>query len=163
MKYSKLEGCLPEFISKAEPALDRMNSDMELKAAEVVCVLVVEGLRKLTTQMAYGSRLLASWVAPEHRDEGARFVQDYYRLANLYAIGHDDALKPNTWTLDSKHLGGGAMDLAPSRDGKTFWWDAPDSVWARMCLIGNSYGLECGLNWPERKKDPGHYELRKAV
>lgn len=160
MKYLKLEGCLPEFIAKAEPALDRMNSDDELRKLGVACVLVVEGLRKLTTQMAYASRLLASWAAPEHRDEAARFIQDYYRLAGLYAIDLKTALVPNTWTLDSRHLGGGAMDLAPSQDGKTYWWKAPDAVWARMCLIGNSFGLECGYNWPEKKKDSGHYELR---
>ena len=157
----KLIGLKPVFLDRLIPAIDRMNSDDRLKALKIKCILPVEGLRTLTVQMAYGSRLLASWVAPEHKDEAVKFIQEYYKAAGLYTPEYTEALTPCTWTLKSKHFDGMACDLAPSLDGTTYWWKAPEEVWKIMCLIGNSYGLECGLNWISEKKDPGHYELKR--
>lgn len=159
---NKLDGLSLKFRARVEAALKYMAKDTELKAMGVKSIIVVEGVRSLSRQMAYYSRWLASYAAPEHKQEAVLRVQEYYEKAGPYPIGADEALIPCTWTLDSKHIDGLAVDLCPSRDGKEYWWKAPDEVWRRMCLIGNSFGLECGLNWPEKKKDPGHYEQKEA-
>ena len=141
------------FREIAIEAFERMNADDELRGMGIKHVFVVEGRRALPTQMAYFSR---SRMAPAN-------VLAMYRAAGLAPITGAEALRPVTWTLDSKHLAGLSMDLAPSRDGRTIWWGAPPEVWHRMGLIGQAYGLECGLDWPADKKDPGHYETKRTA
>jgi len=149
---NKLDGLSLKFRGRVEAALDYMARDKELHDLGAKFVLVVEGPRELSRQMAYFSR---GRMTTEN-------VNAMYAAAHLDRLTDTEAQTPITWTLKSKHLDNLAADLCPSQDGKTYWWKAPPAVWARMCLIGNSFGLECGLNWPDKKKDPGHYEQKEA-
>ena len=149
---SKLDGLSPKFKERVEAALDRMASDAELKALGVSRIIVVEGLRPLSRQMAYYSR--GRMKTPD--------VQAMYLAAGLYKPSDTEAQTPITWTLKSRHIDGLAVDLAPSQDGKSIWWTAPVAVWERMGLIGQSFGLEWGGTWPDRKKDSPHFESREA-
>ena len=156
---NKLDGLSPKFRGRVEAALERMGTDSELKALGVQKIIVVEGLRPLATQMAYYSRYLASLAVPENKGKAIEAVRGYYAAAGLYKPGDKESLTPNTWTLKSRHLDGLAVDLAPSRDGKTIWWAAPPEVWARMGLIGQSFGLEWGGTW-KGKADTPHFQMQ---
>lgn len=145
---NRLDGLSPKFRSRVDAALARMRADDDLRAAGVSGILVIEGLRQLPVQMAYFSK---GRMEPDN-------VRAMYAAAGLYSPGDDEAKRPVTWTLKSRHLDGKAVDLAPSRDGKSPWWDAPPAVWERMGLIGQAFGLSWGGTWPDRKKDSPHFE-----
>ncbi|MEN6296862.1 MAG: M15 family metallopeptidase, partial [Rectinema sp.] len=139
----------PKFRARVEAALTRMNADDELHAAGVKTIIVVEGKRELTTQMAYYCRGRMKDIAD---------VKAMFAAAGLWALTDKEAITPSTWTLKSRHLDGKAVDLAPSKDGTEIWWDAPDAVWKRMSDIAQSYGLESGYTWAAPKQDRPHFE-----
>lgn len=83
-----------------------------------------------------------------------------------------------SWTLNSKHLTGDAIDVCPF---ETFalhgpdklQWDANDPVWGKLGAIGELVGLKWGVwvekvgdypIWRRRGKfvniDPGHFEFK---
>lgn len=144
--HTDLESLVSLARFRIEDALDEMNSDAKLKSLGVERVIVNESLRELSVQMAYYSRSRMS----------VQDVQAMYKAAGLYAIGEVEAKKPNTWTLESKHLGGTAADLVPIHNGKA-WWAAPLAVWERMGEIGEKHGLKWGGRW--KTPDSPHFEL----
>lgn len=132
---------------KVFKAIDIMKQSFELKSLGVEDICVVETKRTLATQMAYYSR-------------GRMAVKDVklmYNAAGLYNISNEEAKTPNTWTLESKHLEGKAVDLAPMRNG-VIWWNAPHEVWKLMGEIGESTGLQWGGRWKENKDTP-HFQV----
>jgi hypothetical protein len=150
------------FRTKAAAFLDDLNSDPRLKALGVACFLTVETLRDLDVQLAYGSRLLAKYAAVEYPIMAVEFVQKMYKRVGLYDIGSKEALTPNTWTLKSKHLEGLAIDVAPSCDGKTFWWAPPSwPGWDIMGEIAVRHSIEPGSQWKGNKDCP-HFQERAA-
>lgn len=150
------------FRTKATAFLADLNSDPRFKALGVICFITVETLRELDVQLAYGARLLAKYAAAEYPIMAVEFVQKMYKRAGLYEISAKDALIPNTWTLKSKHLNGLAIDVAPSRDGKSFWWAPPTwPGWDIMGEIAIKHGIEPGSRWKGNKDCP-HFEERAA-
>ncbi len=131
---------------KAKQAIEIMQNDQTLKDAGVSNVYISETKRELSTQMAYYSRSRMS----------VNDVKKMYKAAGLYDISESEAKTPNTWTLESKHLKGKAIDIVPEKNGKP-WWTAPESVWERIGTIGE----ECGMNWGGRwkTKDCPHFEV----
>lgn len=131
---------------KAKSAIEIMQNDQQLKDAGVSNVYISETRRALAVQMAYYSRSRMS----------VKDVQKMYRAAGLYDISESEAKTPNTWTLESKHLTGNAIDLVPEKNGKP-WWNAPESVWERMGEIGEQCGMSWGGRW--KTKDCPHFEV----
>jgi hypothetical protein len=82
----------------------------------------------------------------------------------------DDAVRRKvSWTRNSRHLTGDAMDIAPYHiydlhgDDKAMW-DEEDPVWLSIGKIG----VACGLKWGVvdmlgQRKDLGHFELPRPV
>ena len=135
-----------EMQGKARKALAEMKYSKELQDMGVEDVIISESKRSLVVQMAYYSR-------------GRMDVADVkrmYQAAGLYAISDDEAKVKNTWTLQSKHIEGKAIDFVPVKDGKA-WWNAPDVVWEIMGEIGEKNGLKWGGRWTER--DLPHFEI----
>jgi len=130
---------------KVRDAMLEMRTDEELKKLGVDNVVVSETLRHLATQMAYYSRGRMAIVD----------VKAMYKAAGLWNLSDKDTQIQITWTLDSKHLRGLAVDLVPTRHGQT-WWMAPEQVWLRMGEIGEKNGLSWGGRW--KNKDSPHYE-----
>ena len=67
-----------------------------------------------------------------------------------------------SWTMNSKHLTGNAIDVAPYETWQLHGidklkWDSADPVWLRIGLIGEKLGLVWGGRW--KQKDFGHFEL----
>lgn len=146
MIHTDLTLLKPALKDRVQKALDDMRADDELRMLSVTGVAVSETLREIATQMAYYSR---GRMIPAD-------VQAMYKAAGLYAIKADEAKKTITWTLDSKHLKGEAVDLVPTRAG-AYWWGAPQAVWDRMGLIGERYGLTWGGRW--KNTDCPHFEI----
>jgi len=131
---------------KVIAALDEMRADKILADSGVTGIMVSETLRELPTQMAYFAR---GRMNPDD-------TKAMYKAAGLYEIGTEEAKRTATWTLESKHLRGEAIDLVPTREGK-LWWNAPVEIWARMGIIGESHGLTWGGRWKNR--DTPHFEV----
>jgi len=67
-----------------------------------------------------------------------------------------------SWTSNSKHLTGDAIDVVPYMQFQLhgpdkLQWDASDPAWAAIGRIGEELGLRWGGRWKQR--DMGHFEL----
>ena len=131
---------------KAKNAWETMKASEKLKELGVEDIIILETKRALAVQMAYYSRSRMA-VAD---------VRRMYAAAGLYDPTEAECKTANTWTLDSKHIQGRAIDIAPVKDGKT-WWSAPEEVWETMGEIGEACGLKWGGRW--KNKDCPHYEI----
>lgn len=88
------------------------------------------------------------------------------RSAGLPEIGEIENRNKITWTLESKHLVGRAIDIVPVIDGKIPWninSKEIASAYMRIGLIGEAAGLTWGGRWtPIDKfgigKDAPHFE-----
>lgn len=144
---NRIEDLSDAIINRARKAIAEMNQSQELRALGVQKVYVNETRRSLVTQMAYYSR---GRMDPQD-------VRKMYTAAGLYNLTEDECKTKITWTLQSKHIEGNAIDIVPVKDGK-IWWNAPDEVWNIMGKIG----IECGLRWGgswEMTPDKPHYEI----
>lgn len=154
----------PALYNRAIAAIEEMRQDKELRNLGVTGIIVSEALREVSVQMAYRSRLLYTEVsgalgvamANALKPVIVRYVKAMYKAAGLYAIADADAIVPNTWTLESKHIVGEAVDLAPAKEGRA-WWKAPEAVWLRMGAIGESHGMAWGGRW--KNHDTPHFEI----
>ena len=99
--------------------------------------------------------------------EGLRSKQ---RQAELYAQGRTKPGKIVTWTMQSKHLEGRAVDLAPFIDGKIDWSDPKkfDAINLAMTTSAAELGVSIrwGADWDRdgkprerREDDSPHFEL----
>ena len=66
-----------------------------------------------------------------------------------------------SWTKNSRHLTGDAIDIAPyeqflAHGADKVLWDAGDPLWTRLGEIGEACGLIWGGRW--KQKDLGHFE-----
>ena len=67
-----------------------------------------------------------------------------------------------SWTPNSKHLIGNAIDICPysiyqEKGDDKLQWDASDPLWTKIGTIGESCGLKWGGRWIQ--KDMGHFEI----
>ena len=144
--HVKLNLLSDKIREKAEEAVGQMQGDSQLKALGVDRVMIVETLRDLSTQMAYYAR--GRMVVSD--------VQAMYAAAGLWKIGESESRQKTTWTLDSKHLRGEAIDIAPVKRGHV-WWAAAHEVWERMGVIGEMHCLKWGGRW--QHADGPHFEI----
>lgn len=147
MIHTDLSKLNPALFTRVTDALEEMRSDEKLKALGVTGIAISETLREIAVQMAYYSRSRMAVMD----------VKAMYKAAGLYAIGDAEAKRAATWTLESRHLRGEAVDLVPLKAG-AYWWAAPEAVWKRMGEIGEAHGLEWGGRW--KNADCPHFELR---
>jgi peptidoglycan L-alanyl-D-glutamate endopeptidase CwlK len=128
-------------------------------AVEGVPYRVDETLRTADTQEAY----FLQGRAPLEEVNAAR------KKAELCLLTEAESRVVVTWTRDSAHLRGEAIDVVPllSRpDGRFFVpWDyaAYAGIWLQMGDMGRSLGLDWGGDWPPLTggvigRDPPHYQ-----
>ena len=75
-----------------------------------------------------------------------------------------NVFKGVSWTMNSKHLTGDAIDVCPwatwdAHGPDKLNWDASDPVWQRIGKIGEACGLLWGGRW-QKTPDLGHFEYR---
>lgn len=88
----------------------------------------------------------------------AVFIVDTLRTVQEQA---ENIRKGVSWTKNSKHLTGDAIDLAPYdtwnlHGPDKLQWNADDPAWDVMGVIGERLGLRWGGRW--KQKDMGHFE-----
>lgn len=71
-----------------------------------------------------------------------------------------------SWTRNSKHLIGEAIDVCPYEQYSLYGadklrWDASDEVWLKLGHIGEACGMVWGGRW--RVRDLGHFEYKHPV
>ena len=69
-----------------------------------------------------------------------------------------------SWTKNSRHLSGRAIDLCPYEiwnlhGPDKLMWKSSDPAWEKMGIIGEKLGLRWGGRWEQ--KDMGHFELMR--
>lgn len=69
-----------------------------------------------------------------------------------------------SWTMQSKHLTGDAIDVAPYdiydlHGPDKAEWDETDPIWSRIGQIGEACGLKWGVVMKGQRKDLGHFEM----
>ena len=138
----------PIMQERAAKAMAEMRSDPVLKSLGVEGVGVSETRRELAVQMAYYARGRMHY----HGD-----IQAMYKAAKLWPISAEETKQAITWTLDSKHIQGLAVDFVPVLAG-AYWWKAPAAVWLRMGEIGEAHGLKWGGRW--KNQDCPHFEIQ---
>lgn len=79
------------------------------------------------------------------------------RQKYLYAQGRTRPGKVVTWTLQSKHLIGEAIDVVFIVNGKTTY----SGDWASLASIGESAGLSWGGRW--KSPDMPHFEFNHDI
>jgi len=144
---SKLDDLYPRFRQRCAIMLEGMSRDKRLADMGVKSLIIVEAKREIITQIAYYCR---------GRMKDPADAKAIHNAAGLWPLSDREAVTPCTWTLKSKHLDGRAIDIAPSKDGKAIWWNAPPEVWERMGEIGEAHGAVWGGRW--KNKDSPHFE-----
>lgn len=84
--------------------------------------------------------------------------------AELYAQGRTKPGPIVTWTLNSRHIGGFAVDLAAYVGGAISWEErhyAPIGAAMKRAAIDLTVPIEWGGDW--RRKDLPHFELDRGV
>lgn len=89
--------------------------------------------------------------------------------AELYAQGRTKPGKIVTWTLNSNHISGLAVDLAPLIDGKLNWdEDGKLGAWPVIATAMKNAAIDMGEiitwggDWEGKKRDRPHFELARA-
>lgn len=145
---NKIEDLVLEMQPKAKKAIALMQANKKLKDLGVTDFYINETKRSLAVQMAYYSR---------GRMAKTSDVKAMYAAAGLYTPTETECKTPNTWTLNSNHIAGRAIDIVPMTAGDKIWWNAPVEVWQLMGECGEAAGLKWGGRWTE--KDYPHYEI----
>jgi len=127
--------------------LERLDSDLGGDR-----YIVYEGRRSEEVQRAYyaqGRELLEA-------------VNKKRAAVGLFPLRSERDNYKITWTLDSKHVVGLAMDVVPVDGAGNPTWDL-GHFWGTFKKIrdcGFASGLICGADWPPEQRDWPHYEMR---
>ncbi len=156
---TKLEDLAEPFQTKARAFIaDLKANTSNFKVMGSDGFIVLETRRSQDTQTAYFSRLLTSYAPAKYRKQAVKFVQALYKRAALYEIDAREAIKPVTWTMESRHIEGKALDIWPTKKGKIWWAPKTWPGWARMAEIAAKHGIEAGYTWEGDEQDPAHFQ-----
>ena len=79
------------------------------------------------------------------------------KVTGLY-LWADSENRKITWSLDSLHIRGRAMDIVPlDKNGKANYNDIES--YKKLAEIAGRHGIEWGGNWPSEKRDGPHFQI----
>lgn len=117
-------------------------------------------LRTVSPQLRQATSLLIADAARYGADVGVvEALRSAARQRDLYAIGRRGVPgeRPVTWTLDSRHITGEAVDLT-FRSGGRLTYEVPAWWWEALGFLGERQGL---TRPALSRGDLGHFELRR--
>lgn len=120
-------------------------------------ILIVETMREYVTQLLY---FIQGRIDNEDRklnpgiDEELNMMRKRFKFWDLTPREIKTKI---TWTLDSKHFYGKAVDFVPFIKGKADW-RAPLEYWQKCGEIAETLGFEWGGRW--KQKDLPHIQYR---
>ena len=140
--------------------LTSLKPALAAAAARAIAAMQDEGLEICIVETNRTNEVQQAYYAQGR--EPLDVVNTMRRAAGLWEISERENQRQVTQTLNSRHIGGNAIDLCPMKDGKC-WWDAPQDVWEKMGRIGEENGLDwCaggyGQTWGKGWDNP-HFEL----
>jgi peptidoglycan L-alanyl-D-glutamate endopeptidase CwlK len=142
---------IAELRPAARDAFTKMCAAIDVTLGDNLYI-IFEGLRTRAKQEAYYAQ----------GRETLEQVNEKRRAAGLYLLSNEKQNRKITWTLNSKHLDGLAMDILPV-DGKgNPTWDLAHyrQQFETIRDAGRAAGLECGADWPDAQKDWPHYQVK---
>lgn len=111
-----------------------------------ISIIITETCRTKKVQEAYYA-------------QGRKSLEEVNKLrreAGLPSISEKENRQPITWTTESAHMYGVAIDFVPLKNGKADWNDV--ELFKKVGQIAINLGLEWGGNW--KVKDYPHIELK---
>jgi len=141
-----LEGLDQAVRAKFEKFLERLD-----KALGEERYIVFEARRSVHVQEAYYAQ------GRKPLDE----VNMLRRTAGLYELRSEKDNYQITWTLNSKHIDGLAMDVLPVDGAGNPTWDLAHfrNTFETIRDCGFAAGLKCGADWSPPQTDWPHYEV----
>lgn len=92
--------------------------------------------------------------------------RDFEAQNDLYAIGRMKELTRRSVTNakagESWHNFKAAYDVVPLLGSKPVW-DASDPIWNEVIAYGKAAGAEAGADWPIKKRDKPHFQVRPTI
>jgi hypothetical protein len=133
-----------------EMALEFMEKTLDAG----IFVAISEARRSLETQAVYYLRGRVNTTDPN-------IVEAIRILGNAHAWKFTPAEvnKTVTWTLDSNHLDGNAIDIVVYDDQHKPDWNYKGDRWKKVLDIAREIGFTCGADWAVN--DFPHLENRK--
>jgi hypothetical protein len=149
-------------LNSLDPAFQPLAAEFiwQLKKAGLDYT-VIETLRTLAVQTAYYAQ----------GREPLEAVNKERALAGLWLITVEENKRVITQTMESVHLDGWALDVAPLMPNGNIPWNITTreiaDLWKRFGEIGQSVGLEWGGGWKPLDRwgigwDPPHYQAKVA-
>jgi len=116
--------------------------------------IVFEARRSVKVQEAYYA-------------QGRRPLKEVNALraaAGLYQLRGEKDNYVITWTMQSRHIDGLAMDVLPVDGAGNPTWDLAHyrNTFEILRGCGRAAGLECGADWPSPQTDWPHYQIKAA-
>jgi hypothetical protein len=116
--------------------------------------IIFEGRRTIAVQQAYFA-------------QGRQPLEEVNRLRQIAGLwllrSENDNKNPITWTMDSKHINGLAVDVLPVNGAGNPTWDLTHFrlPFETIRDCGKMAGLICGADWASPHTDWPHYEFRE--
>jgi peptidoglycan L-alanyl-D-glutamate endopeptidase CwlK len=141
---------LGEIDPKAQPAFGLFLGLLDEKLGDRL-YMVYEGRRRKEVQEAYYAQ----------GRKGLDEVNALRKAAGLYLLRYPADNYTITWTLESKHIAGLAMDVVPVDGAGNPTWDLAHfwPAFEKIRDCGREAGLICGADWPAPRADWPHYEF----
>ena len=138
---------MSRLIADLDPAIKSKAQAFVLELqAKGIKYTILETLRTVETQRAYYA-------------QGRASISEINKLrsdAGLWPIGEAESKRIITYTMDSKHLKGQALDVAPLLESGRILWtaDTPEDAarWRQIGEIGEKHGLSWGGRWHTTKR-----------
>ncbi|MCL2722006.1 MAG: M15 family metallopeptidase [Treponema sp.] len=142
---------LTELDKRAQPAFIGFLSRLDAVLGDDQYI-VFEGRRTPAVQSAYFA-------------QGRQPLEEVNRLrqeAGLWLIRSQNDNRVITWTLQSKHIEGLAMDVLPVDGRGNPTWDLAHfrMQFEHIRNCGRAIGLICGADWLSPQADWPHYEIK---
>lgn len=132
-----------------------LQPDVAEKALAFFAELTEKGILFFTLETLRTKEIQEAYYAQGRRRLGD--VNLLRRKAGLWDIGEAENSRKITWTMNSRHLSGRALDIAPRTEDYKILWGAPFEEWEKIGVIGESHGFEWGGRWEEL--DLPHFEM----
>jgi hypothetical protein len=138
----------------------KLEPETRARVTVALATLEKSGVRYFISETLRSPEIQAAYYAQGR--EALEVVNQKRRAAGLWAIGDPENRKPITWTLQSRHILGEAIDIVPAKRNGDPDWGAPRAAYEKIASAFKAQGLEWGGDWEPAKQDLPHYQLRHA-
>ena len=142
-------------IEDLSPEVKEMFLELQKRCSKQgIAIAASETLRTEATQAVY---YLRGRIA---NDPLARKALSILGKAHAWEFNGDETQQIVTWTLDSNHFDGNAVDIVVyKKRTKTANWDKSSSDWQKVLQTARDIGFTCGADW--KQNDFPHLEYRR--